>query len=714
MWNSLRVRLTSIFIGLAIIPLIALGGVLAETTYSANKAQAIELESQVAQNAAVKVTDYFQAINQSLFDLGDQIRSLSTPDRTLTSSLMLNELNFGAYGNDFEELALLDSQGREIVRVSHQNIVPDNQLADHSRLDDFIQPVKTRQTYYGPITIDPVTNESAFVIAIPLYETNTGRTTQLSGVLTGKVKLTPLAILLTQAQTGPGQAIYVTDANGNVIAAPNSLRNAKNAHITLPAAGDIQTGLSNPSVVLAVNKIQLGNETFNVVAEQPTSIALSLVNNLINTLFVAILIALLASIALGAVVVRQIVLPVEKLALTAKQIAAGDLSQTASIQSRDEIGTLANAFNDMTAQLRSLVGSLENRVAERTQELERQALRLRTSAEVARDAASAPNLEELLDRSSRLIRDRFNFYHTGIFLLDDKREYAVLRASPTEAGAKMLESNHRLRIGEQGIVGQVAATGEPRIALDVGSDAVYFNNPLLPATHSEMALPLKTAEGIIGVLDVQSDQIAAFNQDDIAIMQLMADQLATAIERIQLLHQVQNQLREIEQAYGNFTRQTWKNFTAQSGRQVAGYRFDHVRLEPISEPPASDETSAMVPIRLRGQTIGMVNVRFQNQQGQEKTIAMIEQISDRLSTALENARLLEETRQRAERDALISDLTGRFRSTLDLESVLRTAVQELQQAFRLKEAEVRLNLPAANAPERPAQETFRKNGKRHA
>ncbi len=712
MWHSLRVRLSLIFIGLTVIPLIAVGIFLGGSTYATDRSEAITLQSQVAQSAGAKVADYFQGLNQNLFDLSDQIRNLSIPDRSLYQSLVLNELNFGPNGNDYEEITLLDPQGHEIVRATHQGFVPDDQLLDHSKLDDYLQPLNTRQTYYGFASASSPTSEPFLIISMPLYQPGNGRTAQLSGVLIGEVRLSPLANLLAQIQPISGETLYITDASGKVIAHQDRSFNFLNARIVLPTGANIQPGLNGTSAVIAVNKLQLGDQMLNVVAEQPASIALELMNNLISTLIIATLIALVVSIAVGFAVVRSIVLPVEKLAVVARQVAAGDLSQTTPIQSRDEIGTLANTFNNMTSQLRSLVGSLEARVAERTQELERQALRMRASAEVARDAASAPNLDELLDRSSRLIRDRFNLYHTGIFLLDDRKEYAVLRASPTEAGAKMLENNHRLRVGEQGIVGQVAATGEPRIALDVGADAVYFNNPLLPATRSEMALPLKTAEGLVGILDVQSDQPSAFRQDDITIMQVMADQLATAIERIRLLQQVQIQLKDIEGTYERFTQESWKGFS-QGGHRVGGYKFDSVRLQPVADPPANDGQSVAIPIRLRGQTIGAIHVRFQHGQAQNKTVALIEQISERLAAALENARLLEETRQRAERDALVSEMTGRFRSTLDLESVLRTAAQELQRAFQLQEAEVRLTLPAAiNEPEKVGQEKSRKNGKR--
>ena len=196
----------------------------------------------------------------------------------------------------------------------------------------------------------------------------------------------------------------------------------------------------------------------------------------------------------------------------------------------------------MAEQLQSIIGRLEQRVSDRTKELESQSNRLRVAAEIARDAASSHNLTELLDQAGELIQQRFGFYHTGIFLLDTNKEFAVLTSSPTESGKQMIVNNHKLRVGEVGIVGRVAATGEPRISLDTGLDAIHFNNPLLPFTRSEMALPLKVQNDLIGVLDVQSDQPQAFHDDDVAIMQLLADQLATAIERTRLLQQVEQNL----------------------------------------------------------------------------------------------------------------------------------------------------------------------------
>ena len=168
------------------------------------------------------------------------------------------------------------------------------------------------------------------------------------------------------------------------------------------------------------------------------------------------------------------------------------------------------------------------------EETQRRAMQLAAAAEVSRDAISTLDMGQLLTNTVDLIRDRFGFYHAGVFLVDDASEYAVLHAATGEAGQKMLEQQHKLKVGEVGIVGYVTARGEPRIALDVGQDAVHFDNPLLPNTRSEMALPLTVRGRVIGALDVQSTKEAAFSDEDVATLQTMADQLAIAIENARL------------------------------------------------------------------------------------------------------------------------------------------------------------------------------------
>lgn len=712
MWNSLRFRLTAIFIGIAIVPLIVVGVILAQRTYSIESSQVLALQDQVAQNASSQIDGYIQGVVTDLNSVGDEIRGLNQPDQSQLLSIMLTSLTSGPYQNVYEDLALLDAQGREKIVISHQRVVPVNELLSQAGKDEFELPKSTRAVYFSPVWPDLKSGNLFITIAIPLYAP---RSVQLTGVLVATMRFAAIGNLLSTVSTGQGETIYVTDDKGNVVAHEDRSVNLLKAHIILPAKANIQSGLDGTNVALGLTKLQIGAQTLNVIAEKPVADALSLAYILISTLVIVTVATLLISVALGALAARQIVSPIELLAASSQRIAAGDLSQTTAVNRKDEIGTLGTAFNSMTVQLRDTLQGLEQRVSERTQDLEKQTLRLRTAAEVARDAASAPNLSELLSRSSHLIWDRFNFYHAGIFLLDEKKEYAVLRASPTEAGHKMIENGHRLKVGEQGIVGRVAATGEPRIALDAGADPVHFNNPLLPDTRSEMALPLKSNSGVIGVLDVQSEQPEAFTQDDIAILQVMADQLSAAIERTRLLQQVENNLKDLEKAYTAFTDKSWNSFSS-AGSHSLGYRYNNIRLEPIYEIPADGAgrtakgsltgpekeakgSNASIPIRLRGQTIGFVNVRFQGEYAPQEIISMMEQASDRLASALENARLVEETRQRSQRDTLVTEMTGRFRSTLDLESVLRTAAQELQQAFQLSEAEVRLGLPETVEPD---------------
>jgi GAF domain-containing protein/HAMP domain-containing protein len=390
---------------------------------------------------------------------------------------------------------------------------------------------------------------------------------------------------------------------------------------------------------------------------------------------------------------RRTLQPIQTLTRAAADIAEGNMSFYVNIEAGDdEIGILVNAFNRMTSQLRGSIVDLEQRVADRTRELENQTLHLRAAAEIVRDAASARDLDELLERSARLILDRFKFYHVGIFILDKNRESAVLAASPTEAGQKMISNNYRLRVDEAGAVGLVASTGEPRITLNTGFGEGHFDNPLLPDTRSEMALPLKVESSMIGVLDIQSNQLQAFNQDDMAIMQVMADQLATAIERTRLLEEVERNLQELERAHAQYTREGWQRF-GRSGRiGHQGYRFDNIRIEPITELPvlgkealatgtvvrSSGETTNVIaiPIKLRGQTIGVVNAKLKEGFG-KNTLTTIEAATERLASALESARLYEEASLRADREQSISQVTSAISSSTEYEDILRTVVLEI-------------------------------------
>jgi signal transduction histidine kinase len=209
----------------------------------------------------------------------------------------------------------------------------------------------------------------------------------------------------------------------------------------------------------------------------------------------------------------------------------------------------ARSLEHAMAELRAVNQELDQRVAERTRDLQRRSIQLQTASEVARDATAILDVDRLLDVAVHLISERFGYYHTGAFLLDEQGEYAVLHAASSEGGRRMLEKGHKLAVGKIGIVGHVAGTGEPRIALDVGKDTTHFANPDLPATRSEMALPLVSRGRVIGVLDVQGVHEAAFSEEDIAALRTMADQLANAIENARLYAAETRQRQETETLY---------------------------------------------------------------------------------------------------------------------------------------------------------------------
>jgi GAF domain-containing protein/HAMP domain-containing protein len=404
-------------------------------------------------------------------------------------------------------------------------------------------------------------------------------------------------------------------------------------------------------------------------------------------------------IVLGLVLTGSLVRPIQNLAAAAERSGKGDWNVEIPKTSNDEIGILAQAFQTMLDQLHGMVTQLEQRVAERTRDLERRTFQVHIAAEVARDITTRRDLDELLNYAVNLIRERFGFYHAGVFLVDEQNEYAVIRAATGEAGKEMLARGHRLKIGETGIVGYVTGSGRPRIALDVGSDAVHFRNPLLPDTRSEMALPLKAGERVIGALDVQSTEPAAFNEDDITTLQILSDQLAVAIENARLLREVRENLQSLETFTSQYGRQAWQQIL--KSRPVSGYEYDRMGLSPILadlNPDHPAGQTVQIPLQVRGVEIGSLDVWMEAGELSSSDLDLLKEIGARISQALESARLFEEARARATRELAINDLTTHVSRSLDVDTLLKTAVHELGQFPNVVEVTVHVGQQDSSAP----------------
>lgn len=374
--------------------------------------------------------------------------------------------------------------------------------------------------------------------------------------------------------------------------------------------------------------------------------------------------------------------------------------------------------------LRELTEQLELRVEERTRELAAAAAQLETAnvalrqrstqleaaAHVAREAAAIQDMDRLLETMVRLISDRFEFYHVGIFLLDEKKEYAELRAASSAGGQRMLARSYRLRVGggfaEERIVGHVASRGQYRIALDIGENAVFFDNPDLPETRSEVALPLRARGEIIGVLDVQSSEPEAFDREAVTVLQVLADQMAVAIDNARLFRRVQVSLEAERRAYGELSREAWANLLrvqpdlgfigTQQGTFPAGslWRPEMEDALQTAQITFSDEDDARlaIPVQVGGQVIGVLEGRKPQGAGEwtAEEISMIETLTGQLNAVVERARLYRETQQRAARDRLTRDITDKMQQVADMNSLVRNTLQDLLVELAASQAVVYL------------------------
>lgn len=442
-----------------------------------------------------------------------------------------------------------------------------------------------------------------------------------------------------------------------------------------------------------------------IVAQQQAAEVLTPAVNARNFAVGSITVSALILLLLTWATMRQAFYPFKSLTDTAQAIARGDLHRVAPVESEDEFGTLARSFNSMTGQLVELIDNLELRVQERTQDLEKRTAQLKAATEVGRAVATLHDLDRLLSIVTRLISESFDFYHVGIFLLDESGETAVLRAANSEGGQRMLERGHQLKVGQQGIVGYATQRREPRIALNVEKDSAHYVNPDLPETRSEMALPLIVGGQLLGALDVQSREENAFSQQDIDTLQVLADQVAIAINNANLIAQTEQLLESERRAYRDITRLNWREFSR--SRETTGYVRTQMGLDTLVKPARNDlervslsdqiddpdHQVLIIPVVVRGEVIARLQTRKPEYAGAwaPSEIEILNDLASQLALALDSARLYEETQLQAESERLLAQLSSHMRATLDIDFVLQTAAQDLLKTLDLAEVEIRLD-----------------------
>lgn len=318
------------------------------------------------------------------------------------------------------------------------------------------------------------------------------------------------------------------------------------------------------------------------------------------------------------------------------------------------------------------------------QQLENSTKKLRTVAEVTSTAASLRNFEELLSLTTSIISDQLGYYHVAIFLLDEQSQYAILRSANTEGGLRMLARGFKISVGQLGVVSSVAQTGQPRMAFNEGENRIFFNDTELMGTQSELALPLKSGDEIIGVLDIQSIRPGDFNEDDISILSILADQVAIALQNALLFEESQRALREANIESLQASRKAWQEYTETV--QTKGYRYDGIKSEPLKGQQGSriEDDRLLIPVQLRGQTIGRLKLSASDptREWTDDELIMVSATAERVALALEGARLLDEAQKRATREAFLSDVATKLSTSFQLDSILRDTVQELGQTLK--------------------------------
>lgn len=715
--RGIRTRLLVAFVLLVLLPTIVISAVSAVLGFSNGRQQAYERLGLTADQKRDELEDWADSLELGL----DTALSEQETDVFMREVLKEKSPNPGDYATLrgyfgrflmrtelFDVFFLLNEEGEVVVSTDDDipwRVVHNDQMYFTEGLEEpFLLIMAENPFSEQPMAIAsrPATDPEGSILGVFVGYVGIGKLDEI--VLqetalgtTGEVHLVGAdGALLTESSAGErgvrlqteGVDLALSQASGEAVYANHAGRNVLGVYHWLP----------KPGVALLVEQEQ---------SEILTSIYQTLALNL-GVAVVLVIGAVIASLLIS----RGIARPLAGLAETASQVTAGDLGRVVEVEREDEIGTLAQAFNDMTAQLRGLVGSLEERVAARTLELEQRSTYLEASAEVASAASSILNVEQLIQQAVELIRQRFSLHYVGLFLVDEIGEWAELRAGTGSAGQAMLARGHRIRIGE-GMIGWCVAKAQSRIALDVGEDAVRLATSELPETRSEAALPLRVRGRVIGALTIQSSLPAAFDEENVAVFQTMADQIAIALENARLLAESRDALDAAGRAYGELSREAWISLL--QARPDVGYRSGEGRegrvegaWQPEMEQALQSETvvqgdgdnaALAVPIKVRGQVIGVLGTSKPNEAGEwtRDELALLEVLTDQLGEALESARLYRDTQRRAVHEQLMGHIVDGMRRAVDMDALMQTTIREVSGALGASSAFVQFGIGAGAA-----------------
>lgn len=440
--------------------------------------------------------------------------------------------------------------------------------------------------------------------------------------------------------------------------------------------------------------------------EEAKSTTTGILNQIITTVTMLIICGMLflvINLGFSHFTTESIVVPIEKLVHTSLQIADGDVTVEADDAGKDEISILANAYNRMNARQREMLQSEELSAIGLQHTLDQ----IRASAEVAQAVSSILDPDELIARVVTMIQEAFGLYYVGIFVVDERKEWAVLRAGTGTAGQIMRERGHRIKIGE-GMIGWSIANAKARIALEIEDDNIRLATTELPETKSELAVPLRSRGTVLGAITVQDSQPNAFDEQSVTVLQQMADQVAIALDNAKLFVENQKALEASRQVSDEISQEAWNQYlsansdidflaTPQSETKILEdeWRSEMAKTFQVGDITQHGEKTVHIPIILRNQTLGVVRLRKRDEMGSwsQDEIELMDTLVDRLETALETARLYSDTQRQAARVSLTQDVTDKLHRSLNMDNLMQTLLQEVSSALGASDAFIQLSTP---------------------
>ena len=400
----------------------------------------------------------------------------------------------------------------------------------------------------------------------------------------------------------------------------------------------------------------------------------------LQSVFFSVL-ALLLGAGFSYYVAKAVSDPIYELIKTFNKIEQGDLTQRALVSGTDELGIVTVQFNRMVSRLETLQNSLEQQVKERTKQLA-------ATNEVGRVAASSLDPEQLLAKVIPLIPEQFGYYFAAIYLIDPSGKWAELKEATGEAGRVLKQNHHRLEIAGKNMVGTAIRELSPRIAQIASEEKQRFENPLLPYTRSEIALPLTVGDRVLGALNVQATRESDFGPQVIETMQNMAGQVAIALENARLFQEAQQIIKEMRAVQQQYLLEGWQGLSEES--EKLEYR--------IGDEQDDNARKLDVSISLRDQTLGQITLESQTDWTPEQH-SLVDAIATQAAIALENARLVSDSRHIAIRERMAAEINSKIWSSATIDGVLQTVVKELGRRLDASSATIELKIDNGNSEE---------------